>query len=141
KFLTSMQNFSTETDRACVAEAVDFADNRLERQRVLAEAWAVGDAAALRRSAEAPRESDCLKAVSAELGGLATFGGQTIADIVAPEFLADVLEKSLDKPGVRLAVVNADGFLSAGGALDVLRERGVAVDAPDEAGTAATPAD
>ncbi|MBY0421300.1 MAG: TraB/GumN family protein, partial [Parvularculaceae bacterium] len=29
KFLTSMQNFSTETDRACVAEAVDFAYNRL----------------------------------------------------------------------------------------------------------------
>lgn len=137
KFLTSMKDFSDETDRACVAEAVDFADNRLERQRMLAEAWANGDAAALRRAAEAPRESACLNAVSRELGGLATFGGQTIADIVAPEFLADALETSLEKPGVRLAVVNADGFLAAGGALDVLRERGVAIDAPDGKGSGA----
>lgn len=143
-FLTSMKDFSPETDRACIGDAVEFAEHRLARAYVLAEAWARGDVETLARSAEAPRESACMQAVSRELGGLATFGGATLAEISGPDLVAGALEDSLKKPGVRLAIVHADGWLSAGGARDALRARGVAVDEPPapqppEAAIAATP--
>jgi hypothetical protein len=129
-FLTSMKDFSPETDRACISDAVEFAERRLSRAYLLAEAWARGDVETLARSAEAPRESACMKAVSRELGGLATFGGATLDEISGPNLVAGALEDSLKKPGLRLAVVHADGWLSAGGARDTLRARGVAVDEP-----------
>ncbi len=138
KFLTSMKDFSLETDRVCVESAVDFAERGVVRAHRLAEAWARGDAGTLKSSAEPPRESPCMQAVSRELGGLATFGGATLMEVSGPDLLAGALEASLKKPGVRLAIVHADGWLSDGGALDALRMRGVDVDDPVEA-PAATP--
>lgn len=131
-FLTSMKDFAPETDSACIAGAVDFAETRLGRAHTLAEAWAAGDVETLVRYAEPPRESPCMQAVSRELGGLATFGGATLAEISGPELVADAIADSLKKPGLRLAIVHADGWLSKGGALDTLRARGVSVDDPPE---------
>lgn len=140
-FLTSMKDFAPETDSACIADSVDFAEKRLGRAHALAEAWAGGDVETLVRYAEPPRESACMQAVSRELGGLATFGGATLAEISGPDLVAGAIADALKKPGLRLAIVHADGWLSKGGALETLRARGVSVDDPPEKAdaTAQTP--
>lgn len=132
KLLVSIKGFKPETDKACVADAVDFAENKLPRVAVLSEAWAVGDVAALRASAEAPRLSPCLEKVSAELGDLATLGGVSLSEFAGSDVLADGLQATLKKPGVRLAVLSSDGLLSKGGVFDVLRARGIEIDEPKQ---------
>lgn len=130
KLLTSMRDFSPQTDSTCIAASIDFAERRLGRTHRLAEAWARGDARALADAAEPPRESACALAISSELGGLSTFGGATLAEILGSDLVAAAIEDSLQKPGVRLAIVSSDGWLSKGGAMDALRARGIAVDDP-----------
>jgi hypothetical protein len=130
KLLVSMQNFAPETDRACVSEAIRFAEEDLHRVRALADAWARGDATALRAGAKLPLDSECVTRISAELGELKTFDGATFTEALGQGIAADALVAALERPGARLAIVLADSFLPPGGVLDQLRARGVEVNEP-----------
>ncbi|MGF1543296.1 MAG: TraB/GumN family protein [Parvularculaceae bacterium] len=130
-FLKSVRNFSEETNVACVAAAIDFAENDLERAHNLARAWARGDAAYLRRVARPPEIDPCGLALSREIGGLATFGGATVESVDPVGAWLVAIEDALETPGVRLAVVPLDTWLGPDvGVKDRLATRGATVIEP-----------
>lgn len=128
--LKSMKDFSRETNVACVRAAVEFAEERLEPAYETAQAWARGDADALASAADEELVGPCLRAVSAELGGLKSFDGATLEEIDLSARWIEEIEPLLAKPGVRLALVSANAWLREGGIRDRLVEKGYTVDGP-----------
>lgn len=126
--LRSMKDFSEATNRACIAEAVDFSNEGVLRARRLADAWARGDVEGLRANAVRRDGQACARAISDELGGLKTLGGASIVEFDGEAVYIDAIRQALATPGVRLALVPVDNWLAQGAALDRLRAAGVSVD-------------
>jgi len=118
--LKSVKSYSDETNRLCIENAIVFVEEELSDEVALANAWARGDFATLKAlAADDPSQSPCLKAVSAEIGGLKTLGGQSLDDYDWPSLWLDELIAALGRPGVRLAIVPAATWLREDG----IRER------------------
>jgi len=129
--LRGVRDLSAATNRVCIVEALEFAENDLPRVHLLAHAWASGDAGALRGAAADPRDDRCFEAMEAELGALETLGGVRAQDIPAAEIWTGRLVQELGRPGVRLAILDADLWLAPDtGVLDRLRAAGIEVAGP-----------
>lgn len=129
--MRSAQNFSRETDRTCIAEAVRFASTDLPEIAMVAHAWARGDVDTLRAHSARREALACQHAMEAELGGLRTLGGQTSEDIDYSGVWADAIYNALANGGGTLAVVDAPGWLrEETGVMARLQASGMQVDGP-----------
>ncbi len=129
--LREARNFSEDTNRICIEEALRVAEDDLPRLHTLAYAWAAGDAAALRAAAAEPRERRCVNQLETEIGALETLGGVRRDDIPVFEIWTERLLAEMERPGVRLAIIDSDFWLTPEkGVLDRLRAAGVEVSGP-----------
>ena len=129
--LKSVKDFSNQTNRACVAEAVEASGAGYAAERRLAEAWARGDVAYLTATSARAREiGPCAAAVSDELGGLKTFGGRALAELDLADLWAREIAAAMSAPGVRLALVPANPWLRPDGARERLLALGFEVIGP-----------
>ena len=129
-FLKSMQNFSRETNQACIKEAITFSNEKLPDAFTAANAWARGDVETLKSNISPVALTECLSAVSDELGGLKTFGGAQFDEFDATGAWMEAITPLMEKPGVRLALVSYDSLLREGGIKDRLTEAGYEVEGP-----------
>ena len=129
--LKSIQNFSENTNRLCIVDAIDFAENQLEIEAARADAWARGNVAYLRQTARPERLSPCGKALSDELQGLKTFGGAKLEDVDTVALWTDEIDRLLSEDGIRLAIIPDNVWLRPDGAMDRLRQNGAIVRSPD----------
>lgn len=111
-------------DAPCLALQLDVLDVQLPALRARAEAWAQGDVATLREFSTLVDDTACL----ASLGGAGLSAGDI--ETRALGTWRTTLIRALDRPGTRLALVNADVLLKPGGLLQQLRAGGYAVEGP-----------
>lgn len=129
--LREARDFSEETNRICIEEALQVAEEDLPRLHTLAYAWAAGDAAALRAAAAEPRARRCVNQLETEIGALETLGGVRRDDIPVFEIWTERLLAEMERPGVRLAIIDSDFWLTPeDGVLDRLRAAGIEVAGP-----------
>ncbi|MEM9706355.1 MAG: hypothetical protein AAF850_09805 [Pseudomonadota bacterium] len=123
-FLQSAQDFSEDTNRACIQASIDFAEDGIVEAATRARDWARGNVESLIASADETTFDGCALAISNELGGLQTLGGANLAavDLVSPWMVA--IEDALDGGGVTLALVPFEVFLKTGGVRERLIARG-----------------
>ena len=128
--IKAVKDFSEATNRACISEAITFANDDLYKEVLLSEAWAHGDAGYLRANANEPALSPCGEALSEELGSLKTLGNKSLAEFDGVGIWVDALTDAMREPGTRLAIVSADTWLREGGAMDRLTELGYTIFGP-----------
>ncbi|MEL7014502.1 MAG: TraB/GumN family protein [Pseudomonadota bacterium] len=126
----SVKDFSRETNQACLRSAIDFANDGLIEEAQRARAWARGDVAFLRESADAPESSPCAEALSKELGSLKTLGDQSLTDFDSVDIWVSALRDVMQSPGVRVALIPVDDWLRPDGALERLRAEGFVIVGP-----------
>jgi len=130
KIIKNIRKFSDETNRLCVTAAIDFVDNELDQHYQLADAWAHGDVQYLRQHSMDRTTSECNNAISDELGGLKTLGGQTVAEFDFIQLWVDEVSAIMEEPGVRIALIPARSWLREGAAMDRLIALGLDVRGP-----------
>jgi uncharacterized protein YbaP (TraB family) len=122
-FLDALETMPTATENKCVAAGLVTIESDLPRLINRASAWATGNIEGMQNMPEPAEVSACRDAVSVGAGA-----GDLLA-LMRRTWLAN-MEKSLQRGGVTLAVVDMDLLLESGGILDKLRAEGYQVDAP-----------
>lgn len=132
----ALRTFRQETlkpeDLDCVRGTLDIIERDLPRVAARANAWAVGDIAALRAMDDAQAQvMACLSAWTASTTAR-ELGLRDIQARVGETWLAAV-DKAMAEHDTVFASVSVDALLKPDGHLDSLRRRGYTVLAPDEA--------
>ena len=121
--LTEVAAIPVESEVACMASSLDRLESDLATARQRAEAWSVGDVAALRSRAASQQQEACWSALMAS---------PRIAEIRDRFDRAwfDLAVDSLETLPVTLAVVPIDELLGRRGILERMRARGYVVEEP-----------
>ncbi len=134
--LKSMRNFSRETNIACIENAIDYIDNRLDLNLDRANAWAQGNIDFLKSTITDNGPSKCGKAISDELGGLKTFNGSSLEEIdIASDWIREI-EDVMSTPSTHLALIPVGTWLAQDGVLTRLKKKGYTIYGPGEQDTA-----
>lgn len=121
--LADLATISPEAERACFAATIERLETDLESMRRRAQAWAVGDVAALRTQSGVDQEAACWGAV---------YSAPRLADFARKldELWFRTVLDSLERNAVTLAAVPIRRLLERGGVLDRLRARGAVIVEP-----------
>jgi len=121
--LDTLKTVPPQTEDKCVAGALSTIESGLPRLVDRARAWATGDVERIERLPFSSEVDECRTALSAD---------STAADLVdrIRRTWLDSIDRSLERGGVTVAVVNMDLLLEPGGLLDLLRAQGCRVEAP-----------
>ena len=130
-FLQSVKDFSADTNKTCGRGALNFAENELADAHLAAQAWARGDVDALREVIKPEGVSDCIRAVSRELGGLRSFEGASFDEVDFVGRWVEAVDQAMAKPGVRLAIVYTDSWLREDGIMARLGAAGYQIRQPE----------
>lgn len=117
-------------DRACFERTLDTVEFMAPVLRERADAWAVGDIAALRRLAVSGMAQTCMDAMYES--ELAQRRGWTQLDQRSKAHWLQLAEASLGKHATTFATMPVSRMLGAGNYLDALAQRGFSVEAPAE---------
>jgi hypothetical protein len=116
-------------DVACLERTVERLETDLEAMRARANAWAVGDLEALQALPHPDNAGACRDAIL-QAGLLQERGLDDLPQRRLQAWVA-AAEEALSRNRSTVAVVGLDILLQPGGYLDVLRDRGHAVEAPE----------
>jgi uncharacterized protein YbaP (TraB family) len=121
--LADLDKISPAAEQACLAATVSRLETDLDAMRVRAQAWAVGDVAALRTQPGVDQETACWGAINSA-PRLAVLRAQF------DSLWLNAAVQSLEANKITLAVIPISRLLERGGVLENLQTRGYGVTAP-----------
>ncbi|NWG53882.1 MAG: TraB/GumN family protein [Hydrogenophilaceae bacterium] len=122
--VNAMNALPLGADAPCLALQLDVVERLIPAMQRRAEAWAAGDAAALRAAAGMVDEAACVAALAE--------GGLTIEELMRRRLNGwrAIVDRALATPGRRVAAIDAELLLRPGGLLASLHAAGIAVEEP-----------